>query len=210
MTARPSPTVARLARTMGVDASRLVGTGAGGRVTVADVRAAAHPPSLTAGRLEARASTVAPSVEAQWRRNPLVEEARAARPTEYEAAAAIEPPPTLFANGDLPLFTASGIEPAVLLELPWTARHAAAATTDRGRVAAMLEECAPHTEASLSNADAYRGHDGARDYQQRVQDWLRGNTPAQRAATDPLRDHTPMTSDEIARFWTDLGLTPGA
>jgi hypothetical protein len=37
-------------------------------------------------------------------------------------------PPTMFATGDLPIMTASGVDPAMLRWAPWTIRHSAART----------------------------------------------------------------------------------
>ena len=37
-------------------------------------------------------------------------------------------PPTMFATGDLPIMTASGVDPAMLRWVPWTIRHSAART----------------------------------------------------------------------------------
>lgn len=63
-----------------------------------------------------------------YARNPLLEDAVASTPGWVrEALAASGPAPTLFAQGDLPKFTGSGISPESLLDLPWMVRHAAAA-----------------------------------------------------------------------------------
>lgn len=202
MSARPSPTVARLAVALGVNASRLTGTGAGGRVTVADVRASAQ------GRVDIAAAPSVkrdPAVDRQWARNPLIDAVREESPTIYKAAAAIEAPPTMFTVGDLPLFTASGIEPATLLELPWMARHAAAAASERARVARIFEQCRPRTEEALAVADSYADAEGAREYRVRVDNWISGNTAAQRAAASPFPE--PMTEAELSDIWSDMGIS---
>ncbi|MFY1656906.1 hypothetical protein [Micromonospora sp. WMMD1274] len=102
--------------------------------------------------------------------NPLVEHLAAAAPTEYHAACQVRPAPTLFEGGDLPAFTASGIDPAMLARVPWQARHAIAATPDRARAAAMIEDMSGEEAETL--AQLYHGSDAAnRDYVLRVQQW---------------------------------------
>lgn len=66
------------------------------------------------------------------------------------SARAGEPPPRLFnsGDGDVPAVTASGLDPAVLHEVPWEARHAIAREPDRGKAFQLLEDCAgPDGEA---------------------------------------------------------------
>jgi hypothetical protein len=60
--------------------------------------------------------------------NPVGARIAEERPTEFARArtANREPEPTLFPSGDLPPFTASGIDPSVLLQVPWQARVALA------------------------------------------------------------------------------------
>lgn len=61
------------------------------------------------------------------------------------------PPPKMFLDGtaDLPLFTASGIDPATLAKLPFACRHYAAGVPDRAQVVQLFEECANDPYAVL-------------------------------------------------------------
>lgn len=62
--------------------------------------------------------------------NPVAEDLRQVAPNQYTAAIQRSgAPPTLFATGDLPLFTTSGMDPQLLMQLPYVARHAAAAAS---------------------------------------------------------------------------------
>lgn len=72
-------------------------------------------------------------------RNPLVAAAHASRPGVAARAAARADAPTLFSAGDLPDFTASGIDPNVLLRVPWNARQSLAANPDQAEVYAAVE-----------------------------------------------------------------------
>jgi hypothetical protein len=49
-------------------------------------------------------------------------------------------PPTMFSAGDLPVITASGVDPELLRWVPWTHRHSAATTPDRSDAQQMIEE----------------------------------------------------------------------
>lgn len=107
-------------------------------------------------------------------RNPLLEDLRQTVPHAYTAAMAESggKPPTLFAAGDLPLFTASGYNPEVLLDLPWQARHAAAAEPDRAKFAAMFEEYAGESGALAAVLE--HGEDTQNlEYRRRVAAWAR-------------------------------------
>lgn len=68
--------------------------------------------------------------------NPIADEIRDRDPYRFEQVAAVKDPPKLFAGGtsDLPAFTASGIDPQLLLKLPVGIRHAAAANPDMVQV----------------------------------------------------------------------------
>lgn len=80
-------------------------------------------------------------------------------------------PPTLFKTGDLPVMTASGLDPAKLRGLPWEARHAAAAASS-AEVAAIFEDCGSGDETAIANASIHHGqHPGNRDYELRMQTW---------------------------------------
>jgi hypothetical protein len=100
----------------------------------------------------------------------------------YALASAEAPPPTMFGAGDLPSFTASGIDPGVLAGIPWTARHAAAAAPTTAAAYAIIEEVSG-PDGDLEAA-RYAGHGACRDYQNRVRSWAIG--PVGRASAEPL------------------------
>lgn len=107
-------------------------------------------------------------------RNPLVAAAAQREPSRYAAAAAKAQAPTLFQGGDLPPFTASGIDPAALLNVPWQARHAVAAATTPAEAYSIVQTFTGTnvdegtTAASLDFAD----HPANADYERRVTQWL--------------------------------------
>lgn len=111
---------------------------------------------------------------AQADRNPLVAAAWRDLPVEAAQAQAHAPEPTLFSAGDLPDFTASGVDPKVLLRAPWNARQALAAEPSSVAVFRAVELFngldAPDAEA-LAQEEGLDGP-GVADYHRRVQDWL--------------------------------------
>ena len=112
-----------------------------------------------------------PAPDTTFARNPLADQIRASNPVLAELAAADAPAPTLFAGGDLPSFTASGVDPKVLTELPWQLRHAAAAEPDRGQVLAMVQN--PDEALSLGGGN----HPGNDEYSGRIAQWKAGTLP---------------------------------
>ncbi|MCD4525238.1 hypothetical protein [Nocardioides sp. cx-173] len=116
--------------------------------------------------------------------NPFADRAKLIDPVRFEQVSAVKEPPKMFAGGtsDTPAFTASGIDPELLLRLPAGVRHAAAAEPDIRVVHRWFEEFAGISEAVVD-------HQGWRDAQARVEDWLNNTdldtrTPEQRAADD--------------------------
>lgn len=102
--------------------------------------------------------------------NPLADDYEQVNPATYATAVAkAGPPPKMFDGGmsDLPPFTASGVDPQVLLRLPFTARHAAAAVPDRSTLLRWLDEGA-------ENADLYLDHPGLRAAIVRMRNWASG------------------------------------
>lgn len=72
----------------------------------------------------------------------------------------------MFESGDLPPFTASGVDPQVLMRLPWRFRHAAAMDRDPARV--LAEQHGYDSTAELPCT-------GLEDYIARFRGWLRGS-----------------------------------
>lgn len=213
-----APAVLAQAQRLGVDVGTIDGTGAGGRVSMADVLAAApRPPAPPADTRDERVRAQqerdylalfgepmpadlqpARPVHAHRARpvtarsvfnrnvevtvdagglNPLLEDAAQTHPC-YPVAMTEAEPPTVFNSGDLPPFLASGLDPKVLLDLPWQARHAAAASESRAEVLAMIEACA----ADPADAGNYE-HPGRIDFESRMSAWLVG--PGQSADDQP-------------------------
>jgi hypothetical protein len=101
-------------------------------------------------------------------------------------------PPTMFSSGDLPIFTASGIDPELLLWVPWKLRHTAALTESRGRVLALVEEGDDPEPHRLQTRD---GRFALRDYVSRMYQW---------AVTPPPQ---PLSDGEIEALFPP-GSTP--
>lgn len=163
-------------------------SGSTGRASKPRAALAAVPPARAT---EQRSAWNSKRVQVDpWARNPLVDDIRQADPALHRAASSEGPAPTLFQTGDLPIFIASGTDPAVLLRLPWQARHTAAAA-DAAELTELLEQYANQPAGA---AYAFADHPGNREYRARVHDWLSGNTPAARA----LRDQEKRVRDAAA------------
>ncbi len=191
-----TPLVKQLADQYGVNLADVRGTGVARRITAADVRRAAgilpRPTGYAAASRPRPHLTI--TSQSRWLRhtssgtgslverpmveidvygpNPLIDELRQADPRRYaEAENRGGKPPTLFVTGDLPLFTASGVDPNVLLQLPWVARHAAARATPSDAVV-ILEAYGAVTERNWWAAVAKFVTDHAvMGYEQRVHAW---------------------------------------
>ena len=101
--------------------------------------------------------------------NPLVDEVRQRHPGTVRAARAEAPEPRLFGDSDLPLACASGVDPKVLLKLPWPLRHAAAAASTSQE---FYRICELRNDAAKV-ADAARGPENE-GYRSEVSAWLAG------------------------------------
>lgn len=110
--------------------------------------------------------------------NPAIDDIRQVFPEMHAAAiAAGDPAPTLFATGDLPVFTASGLPTSALTPLPWPARAPAAAATSQAAAAEIINYFTPTAgrdrEALAREALMfYSRSEGNLDYTQRVAAWL--------------------------------------
>ena len=102
--------------------------------------------------------------------NPLAEDYRQVNAGTYQVAEnKAGPPPKMFAGGtaDLPPFLASGLNPQLLLQLPYTARHAAAAEPDVAKVHAIFEQ-------SSEDPHLIVAHEGLNAAVGRVRAWASG------------------------------------
>jgi hypothetical protein len=170
MTSKPRPTssgdpaatpaVRATAAARGVDLKNVKGTGVGGRITIADVKAAAPPPP----------PAVRPAAYLRPAGNPVGARLAHERPAEVAAArqAGLREP-TLFPSGELPPFTASGLDPSVLLHVPWQARIAVARATTVVEAYSLLNEYAgPDGDEAAARDFA----DIERDLEDRYHAWL--------------------------------------
>jgi hypothetical protein len=175
MTVYATATVVATAKRLGVDLDKVTGTGAGGRVTVQDVKnAAPRRPVLAAGS--------SPAGLPHFAANPLLASYSQSHPSVVAQALTGGPAPTLFHAGDTPSFTASGNDPKALLNLPWEARHPAA-KADQATWAAMFEKYGHNgtqDDALLKAGRAAQPVEfggqanaaGNGDYQSRFKSWL--------------------------------------
>lgn len=133
----------------------------------ASAAARAQTPSLPAGRVAAATQS---DLTGLYARNPLIAQVQTERRVYASAVEASGgATPTLFHSGDVPAFTASGLDPNLLLQIPWMARHAAAAETDRARVLELFEELSGPDGAVL--ASEFESHAGNKEYANRVMAW---------------------------------------
>lgn len=107
--------------------------------------------------------------------NPLAEQ------SSRIAASATSAMPTLFASGDIPPLTASGFPPERLLDLPWQARHAAAAESDGAKALEIFERYAANPDEAAID---FAGHHGNVDYQARHQEFRQVNMTVDEAYAD--------------------------
>jgi hypothetical protein len=109
--------------------------------------------------------------------NPLAAQTLADAPDAYASAAGVAPVPELFHAGPRPAFTASGVDPAVLDQIAWPARHPAARASDAAVAYQMLQDYPASDPDAVSYALAeYQDDPGNLDYQRRMQTWIVGGS----------------------------------
>jgi hypothetical protein len=142
-----------------------------------------------------------------YRANPLVDDIRRSRPALYAMAAAEAPPPSLFNSGDLPVYTASGVEPATLARLPWQARHAVASAPTTAQAYQIIEAVSGEDGDIL--AYLYGDHPGVRQYEQRVRAWAMGSPGLGKADRQELdRADAEAMTEELFRDLFPPGTQP--
>jgi hypothetical protein len=99
--------------------------------------------------------------------NPLIDFAR-----QLPGGLPAGNPPTMFAAGDLPLLTASGVDVELLRWVPWYLRHSAAATPNPAHIFHILEDTSE--EDALQNK---AGTDAWFRYRSEVTRWLTAPPP---------------------------------
>ncbi|PRY24051.1 hypothetical protein [Pseudosporangium ferrugineum] len=126
----------------------------------------AQASALPPGRVAAATSR---DLRGIYSANPLVAEAQATGVYASAAEASGGMTPTLFQSGDVPAFTASGIDPSLLRNVPWAARHALATEPDRTRALQLFEDLSGPDGEVL--AAQYEDHSGNKEYRDRVLAW---------------------------------------
>lgn len=207
-----TPLLARMAAQYGVDLREVTGTGVAGRIRKSDVQAAAGVPTTPSAAEFDELERVAPGLRADLaagaaaRASQLQREAAARGPAyalnpgvscvyaEVAAGRASAPTttaPTLFPGGrDLPAFTASGVRPETLLQVPWNARHALAAAPTTADAYKIVSDCTEGVDGADGETIArvdYGDHPGNAAYAVRVQKWQMDSiTEEQWDAADPV------------------------
>ncbi len=120
-------------------------TGVGGRISKRDVLRAAGvsetPPAPPAGQPTPLAKAWCTTGAKLYPVNPVAAEVRKRnRVLASRAALTGAPEPTLFATADLPAFTASGIDPQALLQVPWQARPAVASARTQAEAYQLVQK----------------------------------------------------------------------
>lgn len=220
-----TPAVRKAAPACGVDLATVTGTGVGGRIRVDDVYAAApatraarparddagpgHPSRFTRPTLlQTHRSQIDPAQDVTidaFSLNPLIDELRQVSPTALDAATAFDRnvPGMFESGGEVPLFTAGGFDPQLLLRLPWQVRHLAASTEKATTVAEIFERCGSGTLEAVHWAGVLGGpgHPGLRAYTGRVNAWLQApSLPRQDTRRIVVgRDGKPQITGEAPR-----------
>jgi len=80
--------------------------------------------------------------------------------------------PEMFTGGPVPLFTAGGFDPQLLLRLPWIVRHHAATAEKPSVIADIFERCGAGDADAVQNAILLGdGHKGIAAYRARFDAW---------------------------------------
>jgi len=93
----------------------------------------------------------------------------------------------MWATGNLPAFTVSGVDPSVLASLPAGVRHAAAALPTRAALMALVDQQAGAPDGTIIRSPGWD------EYQARVTNWGSGL----HADADPVPAPTPEDEDAL-------------
>jgi len=104
-----------------------------------------------------------------WSANEMLDDFQASNGWAYGLAIAESSPPRMFSGGssDLPLFTASGLDPQLLMQMPALTRHALAAEASMQTVQAMFDQDSTNPHASY-------GHPSRTAAEVRIRQWGTG------------------------------------
>jgi hypothetical protein len=131
----------------------------------------AGTPVLAERGYRLRTTPVVAARSAGYGLNPLLDEMTRARPALVSAALAEGAPPRLFGDRDLPLVTASGVDPKVLASLPWQARRAVAAAPTRAEAYDLIDRVSASPGMAVMNPEV-TGHNA--EYVGAFRQWLTG------------------------------------
>lgn len=132
-----------------------------------------QPTSVTAsGYEQPRTAASPPRPSATY--PTAVEEIRASHPQLVAQTERGGPAPQMFAAGDLPASTASGLDPAALVGLPWRVKLAAAWAPTLADAHRLAEMYADADDAYFANADL-ANNPAVRDHLGEVEEWLRSS-----------------------------------
>lgn len=150
------------------------------------------PPHLEVGVAASDGGVPAPSAGSKYALNPLYDQL----PRRIAASAALtKEPPKLFGDVDLPPRTASGLDPQVLVTLPWKARHAVADAPTVDCAQDLIAACSgPEGD---SQADGLAEHHGVRKYRAAMTDWA-----LEMGIVNDV-DIDPRTGGMSVRIWQD-------
>jgi hypothetical protein len=105
--------------------------------------------------------------------------------------------PTMFAAGDLPIITGSGVDPQVLMWCAWYLRHSAALTDSRAHVLEIIESSSDTVPDPEGGLQTDRGRDRWQDYRQRIGQWV--STPPQ--ALISLTDGDRLIKEQMQKLY---------
>ncbi|HEY5990309.1 MAG TPA: hypothetical protein VIV12_28570 [Streptosporangiaceae bacterium] len=130
-----------------------------------------------------RAAAAPPDGDTTFSANPLLDEYRASHPALVQAALADNPsPPRLFGSRDLPLSTASGLDPHILGGLPWPLRRTVAAAATLHAAYELIDQYGDAEPGDPSLWELRFRRENS-DYLQEFAQWLTG--PAGRQPASP-------------------------
>jgi hypothetical protein len=93
--------------------------------------------------------------------------------------------PTMFATGDLPLITGSGVDPAVLKWTPWHLRHSAAFSPSASHVLQIIE-AGLSGDIDPDRLQTSDGQDQLQAYFGRIAEWVSAPVPDQEPSEEEM------------------------
>lgn len=146
---------------------------------------------ITAAGVVSHVPDVAASPPGPQAARNAVDELRQTHPGLVDAASKVGPPPSLFAEGDMPRATASGLDPAALRGLPWRAKVAAAWEPNRVDAFRIAQDYGTPDGDVMSRVEL-AGHPAVSRHINAVNAWA--------AATPPVE---PLSPAEVAALYPD-------